>query len=73
MYEDIQTTKTKPVTIPIQIINKQYNLNNISFDPTQNSPPSSWKIRLHKRIGESSIRNVEHSITHFNKIKNTIY
>jgi len=61
MYEDIPKTKTKPVTLPIPIIIKQYNLNNSSFDPTQNSPPSLWKMRLNKRIGDSPIRYVESS------------
>jgi hypothetical protein len=63
MYEDIPKTNTdiKHVTLPIPIIIKQYNLNNSSFDPTQNSPPSLWKMRLNKRIGDSPIRNVESS------------
>jgi hypothetical protein len=43
----------KAVAIPIKLkhMTEQYSLNNIQFDPTQNSPPSLWKIRLNKRIG----------------------
>lgn len=38
--------------MPIPIKNKinQYSLSTMPFDPTQNSPPSLWKIRLNKRI-----------------------
>ena len=47
---------------PIKIISnrniQQYSLNNMQFDPTQNSPPSLWKIRLNKRVGDSPIKNV---------------
>ena len=43
---------------PIAIQQKQYSLNNMSFDPTsQNSPPSVWKVRLNKRVGDSPIKH----------------
>ena len=43
----------------IMIQNEQYSIKNICFDPTQNSPPSVWKMRLTKRLGNSPspIRN----------------
>jgi hypothetical protein len=40
------------------IQHKQYSLNNTSFDPTQNSPPSIWKMRLNKRVGDSPIKHI---------------
>ena len=46
MYE---IAKARPM--PIKHITDQYSLNTMQFDPTQNSPPSLWKIRLNKRIG----------------------
>ncbi len=52
---------SKAIPIPMQIKNKtadQYSLNNIPFDPTQNSPPSLWKIRLNKRIGETPLKKL---------------
>ena len=59
----------KPIMIksqPISIISnrnvQQYSLNNKQFDPTQNSPPSLWKMRLNKRVGDSPIKNVVNNI-----------
>ena len=56
MYEEIQKTKITHIGIPIISINKQYKLYNNQFEPTQNSPPSTWKIRLNKRIGLRPMR-----------------
>ena len=55
MYNDQPKTVTLPIaiTMPIAIKSEQYNLNNMRFDPTQNSPPSVWKTRLNKRIAAS--------------------
>jgi len=58
MYEDIPKTQSSPIAILTPINNKQYTLNNIPFEPPQNSPPSIWKMRLNKRIGESPIRKI---------------
>ena len=51
-------TKTVPINIPILSKNKleQYSSFSIRFDPTQNSPPNSWKKRLNKRFG-NGIKN----------------
>jgi hypothetical protein len=47
----------KAIAIPqLKSITKQYSLNNISFDPIQNSPPSLWKMRLNKRIGDNPLK-----------------
>ena len=48
----------KAIAIPIQLksITKRYSLNNICFDPIQNSPPSLWKMRLNKRIGDNPLK-----------------
>jgi hypothetical protein len=55
---EISINKSRPINIAIQSINKkdQYSLNNTCFDPTQNSPPSLWKQRLNKRIGDSPVK-----------------
>lgn len=51
-----------PISIPVEISknimikNEQYSIKNTCFDPTQNSPPSVWKIRLTKRLGDSPIK-----------------
>jgi hypothetical protein len=59
-------SETSPMmrTNPIQIKTKtnQYSLNTMPFDPTQNSPPSLWKIRLSKRLGVEN--KLKTSITH---------
>jgi hypothetical protein len=53
----------KAIPIPLKNISHQYSLNNIQFDPTQNSPPSLWKMRLNKRIdGENPLKNVLNNI-----------
>ena len=41
---------------PIQIIRKieQRGLFATRFDPPQNSPPSVWKMRLNKRVGQET-------------------
>jgi len=41
----------KAIAIPLRHIPEQYSLNTMRFDPTQNSPPSLWKMRLNKRVG----------------------
>lgn len=49
----------KSISMPIQIKkNEQYSLSNIQFNPIQNSPPSLWKLRLNKRIGETHLKNL---------------
>ena len=55
MYEKI-IIKTLPIPIPIQ---EQYCLITTRFNPPQNSPPSLWKIRLNKRIGDSPITKTQ--------------
>jgi len=54
-------TKTLPLNIPILSKNKpeQYSLFSMRFDPTQNSPPNSWKKRLNKRVGNSFKNSVQ--------------
>ena len=42
--------KTPAINIPIK---QQYNLKHGLFDPLQNSPPSVWKERLHKRLSKT--------------------
>jgi len=50
------------IAIPIEISknimnqNQEYSIKNNCFDPTQNSPPSVWKMRLNKRLGDSPIK-----------------
>jgi len=63
----------KPIiSTAIPIITHQYSLKNIQFDPTQNSPPSLWKMRLNKRIdGENHLKNVSNNIS--NNISNIKY
>ena len=59
-----QSHFTPPVstTTPIEIsrnmpfFNEQYSIKMNCFDPTQNSPPSVWKMRLTKRLGDSPIK-----------------
>ena len=48
----------KAVALPIQMKQRteHYSLSHLPFDPPQNSPPSLWKMRLHKRIGENPLR-----------------
>ena len=50
MYE-IHKAIPIPIAIPQKMKTEHYSLNHTQFDPTQNSPPSLWKIRLNKRIG----------------------
>jgi len=57
----IRKIKTTSLPIPIpskNISSEQYSLNNMRFDPTQNSPPTQWKLRLNQRVGNSPIKNV---------------
>lgn len=51
---EISPTKTMSMPIPIVRKGEQYSIKNTAFDPTQNSPPSIWKMRLKKRVGEPS-------------------
>ena len=44
--------------IPISMKNNHYSLSIKQIDPIQNSPPSLWKMRLHKRIGENPLKKV---------------
>jgi hypothetical protein len=53
---------TKAIPIQIKNITDQYSSNNTRFDPTQNSPPSLWKIRLNKRIGENPLKHIYKNI-----------
>jgi hypothetical protein len=55
MFE-ITSAIAKAIPIPIKNRPDQYSLNNLPFDPTQNSPPSLWKTRLIKRIGETPLK-----------------
>lgn len=49
--------------IPIKSITEHYyGLNHTQFDPTQNSPPSLWKMRLNKRIGETPLKKNKPSV-----------
>jgi len=57
-------TTSLPIAIPSKnISSEQYSLNNMRFDPTQNSPPTQWKLRLNQRVGNSPIKNVAMPIT----------
>jgi hypothetical protein len=53
-----EIAKAKAMPIPIRHLNEQYSLSKIQFDPIQNSPPSLWKMRLNKRIGETHLKNL---------------
>jgi hypothetical protein len=54
-----EVSTSLPMPMSIAIINKpeQYGLSKFQFDPIQNSPPSSWKMRLNKRIGDTKMKN----------------
>jgi hypothetical protein len=52
----------KSIAIPKRVISEQYSLSNIHFGPTQNSPPSLWKMRLNKRIGTDNPLKKTHSL-----------
>lgn len=56
MYELPPLKKTIAIAIPTQ-----QSLINMRFDPTQNSPPSLWKLRLNKRVADSHIKRVADS------------
>lgn len=58
MYEDVSKTESSPIVIQNQSNIKQYTLNNIPYEPPQNSPPSIWKLRLNKRIGGSPVKKI---------------
>ncbi len=55
-------TRNKSIPINIQqsknILTEQYSLNHMRFDPTQNSPPTLWKMRLNQRVGNSPIKHL---------------
>jgi hypothetical protein len=53
-----ELSKARSMPIPIKPMNAQYSLSKIQFDPIQNSPPSLWKLRLNKRIGETHLKNL---------------
>jgi hypothetical protein len=54
----------KAVPIPIKNLTEHYyGLNNMQFDPAQNSPPSLWKMRLNTRIGETPLKKSKPSTT----------
>jgi hypothetical protein len=44
----------RKISLPITITSNQSSLNNMRFDPNQNSPPTLWKLRLDKRVGSNS-------------------
>lgn len=55
----IKHNLSSPIAIPVNTtnnINEQYSIKNSCFGPLQNSPPSVWKSRLSKRIGDSPIK-----------------
>jgi hypothetical protein len=54
--DEIRVNRSRPININPKTKVEQYSLNNMCFDPTQNSPPSLWKMRLNKRVGESPIK-----------------
>ena len=58
MYEK-KNNKSDPISnnLKKETNYNQYSINNIRFDPTQNSPPSLWKVRLNKRIGENQLKH----------------
>ena len=58
-------SKPKPINITVQSKNV-YSLNNMRFDPTQNSPPSLWKVRLNKRMSDSHSHSHSHSPIRYN-------
>ena len=60
MDEKPLISKTIPINNHLQSRNKseQHSLINMRFDPIQNSPPSLWKIRLNKRVGNSPIKHI---------------
>jgi hypothetical protein len=54
----ISHTLSNPIPIKeVSNINKQYGIKNNCFYPVQNSPPSIWKIRLNKRLGDNQINH----------------
>jgi len=58
--DEISITRkiSKPITIQSSNKSEQYSLNNMRFDPIQNSPPTQWKLRLNQRVGNSPIKNI---------------
>lgn len=62
MDEKSNMVKSQPISVISNRNVQQYSLNNMQFDPTQNSPPSLWKIRLNKRVGDSPIKNVVNNV-----------
>ena len=50
--------KARSMPIQIKPMNEKYSLSKIQFEPIQNSPPSLWKMRLNKRIGETHLKNL---------------
>ena len=58
MYKNEITSPPMSIAkaLPIEIKREHYNLISARFDPIQNSPPSLWKMRLNKRIGENPLR-----------------
>ena len=61
MYKNEITSPPMSIAkaLPIEIKREHYNLISARFDPIQNSPPSLWKMRLNKRMGESPIKNLQ--------------
>lgn len=55
--DELSKARSMPIQIQIKPMNEQYSLSKIQFNPIQNSPPSLWKIRLNKRIGETHLKN----------------
>ena len=55
-------SKSQPISISTNRNVQQYSLNNMRFDPNQNSPPTLWKMRLNKRVGDSPIKNITNNI-----------
>jgi len=47
---------SQPIEIPKKQ-NEQYSIKSNCFDPSQSSPPSIWKTRLNKRLGDSPIKH----------------
>ena len=55
----IPFSTSEPISIPTKMNDEQNSLLRMRIVPPQNSPPSLWKMRLNKRVGESKIKKVQ--------------
>ena len=64
MNEQPILEKTPDIIIPSQksptnVINNQYSLTKIPFDPTKQSPPNTFLLKLTERLGRYGLNHIE--------------